>query len=273
MLAAEDNPTNQIVLKRILDRCGVAHAFVADGAEALAELRRSPGAYALLLTDFHMPRMDGFELTAKIREQEAAADKGRLPIVALTADALPGTRERCLAAGMDDYLSKPIEIEKLADLIERLAPAVTTLREAADGPASSAGAAGAGDSPRRRLAAVDPEIFNAARLEETFGVIDNEALAFLAGFLDRAQELTDATLKAFADNDAEEARRRAHALKGSALAVGADRLGRIAGDVQDLIDAGDIDSAPIFADALPQTLNELKTAWAPILPPAAAGDC
>jgi signal transduction histidine kinase/CheY-like chemotaxis protein/HPt (histidine-containing phosphotransfer) domain-containing protein len=281
VLAAEDNPTNQIVLKRILDRCGVAHAFAADGVEALAELRRAPGAYALLLTDFHMPRMDGFELTAKIREQEAAdSDKGRLPpgegrlpIVALTADALPGTRERCLAAGMDDYLSKPIEIEKLADLIERLAPAVSALREAADEPASAPNAAGSGDTPRRRLAAIDPEIFNAARLEETFGVIDGEALTFLAGFLERAQELTDATLKAFADNDAEEARRRAHALKGSALAVGADRLGRIAGDVQDLIDAGDIDSAPIFADALPQTLNELKAALAPILPPAAAGDC
>jgi signal transduction histidine kinase/DNA-binding response OmpR family regulator/HPt (histidine-containing phosphotransfer) domain-containing protein len=293
VLAAEDNPTNQIVLKRILDRCGVAHAFAADGVEALAELRRAPGAYALLLTDFHMPRMDGFELTAKIREQEAADSgkgrpapgegrlppgegrlppgEGRLPIVALTADALPGTRERCLAAGMDDYLSKPIEIEKLADLIERLAPAVSALREAADEPASARNAAGADDSPRRRLAAIDPEIFNAARLEETFGVIDGEALTFLAGFLERAQELTDATLKAFADNDAEEARRRAHALKGSALAVGADRLGRIAGDVQDLLDAGDIDSAPIFADALPQTLNELKAALAPILPPCRCG--
>ena len=269
VLAAEDNATNQVVLKRILDRAGVAHVFANDGVEALAALKRDPRAYALLLTDFHMPRMDGFELTAEIRRLEAESPQDEhLPIVALTADALPGTRERCIAAGMDDYLSKPIEIDKLTELIERLAPAVTALREEADAPAPArkSGPAAVADDPRARLAAINPEIFNTARLEETFGAVDDEALAFIGGFLGRAAELIEETLKAFEAGSAADARDAVHALKGSALAVGADRLGRIAGEIQDLIDAGDLDSAPIFAEALPPTLDELAAALAPVLP-------
>ena len=96
--------------------------------------------------------------------------------------------------------------------------------------------------------------------------MDDEALAFIAGFLGRAAELIEETMKAFEAGSAADARHAAHALKGSALAVGADRLGRIAGEIQDLIDAGDLDTAPIFAEALTPTLEELAATLAPVLP-------
>ncbi|MBV5335936.1 response regulator, partial [bacterium] len=230
----------------------------------------------LLLTDFHMPRMDGFELTAAARKLEAADPAGtRLPIVALTADALPGTRERCLEADMDDYLSKPIEIEKLLAMIERLAPTAMALRIPAaqsDGDGGKKAKTARADDLPARLAAIDREIFDPARLDEAFGGVDGEALEFIAGFLDRARELIDETLAAFAAENPAAARHAVHALKGSALAVGAERLGRIAGDVQDLIDAGDIDTAPMFAEALVPTLDELIAGLAPVLPHRSAGE-
>ena len=115
MLVAEDNAVNQRVARRFLERLGCTVDVVDDGAQAVEVLARS--SYDFVLMDMQMPIMDGLEASQRIRAQERPGQ--RVPIVALTADAMVGTFERCLAAGMDDYLTKPIDAKRLEDVLER----------------------------------------------------------------------------------------------------------------------------------------------------------
>ncbi len=115
ILVAEDNDINQKVIRQQLNLLGYAADIANDGREALKRLQNCD--YALLLTDLHMPEMDGFELTKAIRSNET--NKKHIPIVALTANALKGEKEHCLNAGMDDYLSKPVQLEDLRSVIEK----------------------------------------------------------------------------------------------------------------------------------------------------------
>ena len=116
---AEDNDINQVVTTKVLAKAGFACDVVENGAQALEALSKS--AYDLVLMDCQMPEMDGFEATRRFREHETtvATASRPLPIIALTANAMGGDRERCLDAGMTDYLSKPIDPFKLIDLIEQ----------------------------------------------------------------------------------------------------------------------------------------------------------
>ena len=115
ILVVEDNPVNQRIALRMLDRAGFAADAVSSGRQAMEEIRARD--YALILMDVQMPDMDGFETTAEIRRFQA--DRARTPILAMTANAMSGDREKCLAAGMDDYLSKPVQIAALRAMIDR----------------------------------------------------------------------------------------------------------------------------------------------------------
>jgi CheY-like chemotaxis protein len=120
VLAVDDNQVNLDVLIGQFEILGMALDTAANGIEALTLWRAQP--YALLLTDIHMPDMDGFELTRQIRAEESAnAGRPRTPIVALTANALKGEAERCAAAGMDDYLTKPLMLDRLREAVARWA--------------------------------------------------------------------------------------------------------------------------------------------------------
>jgi CheY-like chemotaxis protein len=117
ILVAEDNAINQLVIVHMLESLGYGVHAVEDGRQAVDAV--SQRSYDLVLMDVHMPEMDGFATTVAIRQEEAAAGQGRhLPIVAVTADNLHDV-ETCRAAGMDDYLSKPITRERLAAVVER----------------------------------------------------------------------------------------------------------------------------------------------------------
>ena len=118
ILVAEDNKINQLYIVELLKHLGCTCDVVANGEEALAAIQKQH--YDLALMDCHMPEMDGFIATREIRKCEATGRlTGRIPIIALTANALKGDRERCLAAGMDEYVSKPIEGDKLKALLEK----------------------------------------------------------------------------------------------------------------------------------------------------------
>ncbi len=117
-LIVEDNIVNQQVAVGILRKLGFEPVAVSNGEEALAAVSQS--SFELVLMDCQMPVMDGYEATARIRADEAAHPGGHhLPIIALTANAMQGDRERCLAAGMDDYLSKPLKIDTLSETLDR----------------------------------------------------------------------------------------------------------------------------------------------------------
>lgn len=119
ILVAEDNDVNQIVFEQILEGIGVDYRIVSNGQEAVAAWRASPPD--LILMDISMPVMNGLQATQAIREAEAedAAAEVHVPIIAVTAHAMTGDRERCFAAGMDDYLSKPISPEKLESIVRK----------------------------------------------------------------------------------------------------------------------------------------------------------
>jgi PAS domain S-box-containing protein len=115
VLLVEDNAINQRVARRFLERLGCDVQVVSDGAQAVTAYER--GEFSFILMDMQMPVMDGLEATRRIRKLEASGK--RTPIVALTANAMMGTLERCLEAGMDDYLSKPLDISRLQDVLDR----------------------------------------------------------------------------------------------------------------------------------------------------------
>jgi len=115
ILLAEDNPVNQMLAARLLERHGHRVALARNGREALEQVEAQP--FDLILMDVQMPELDGLEATVAIRERERTTG-GHLPIVAMTAHALQGDQERCLAAGMDGYVSKPIDIHQLVSVVE-----------------------------------------------------------------------------------------------------------------------------------------------------------
>jgi len=116
ILLAEDNPTNQQVALILLRRLGCVATVATDGCEVLERLRGEP--FDLILMDVQMPRMDGIETTRRIRQGEAGERHRKVRIIALTANALHGDREVCLEAGMCEYLTKPITLRSVAQVLE-----------------------------------------------------------------------------------------------------------------------------------------------------------
>jgi PAS domain S-box-containing protein len=131
VLVAEDSPVNQIVAVRALERCGCRAQVAADGREALQALATQ--RYDAVLMDCQMPEMDGYEATAQLRSREQGGAH-HTPVIAMTAYAMKGDLEKCLAAGMDDYISKPMRYQALVDTLRRWVPALSNpVEEAADG--------------------------------------------------------------------------------------------------------------------------------------------
>ena len=121
VLVAEDHPVNRLVARRVLEKLGCQVDLAANGIEALSKL--AAGSYDIVFMDCQMPEMDGYEATAAIRRHHPG--EPRLPIVAMTAEVMEGDREKCLEAGMDDYVSKPIDVVLLGEVVERWAPRQT----------------------------------------------------------------------------------------------------------------------------------------------------
>ena len=123
ILLAEDNPVNQKVAQKMLEKFGYYSNTVSNGFEALKALGRID--YDLVLMDVVMPEMDGFDATAQIRNPASKVMNHRVPVIAMTAHAMKGDREKCLEAGMDDYISKPVKPQELLDVVEKWVRKIT----------------------------------------------------------------------------------------------------------------------------------------------------
>jgi len=212
ILIAEDNETNQKVILRQLALLGYTADVAADGRKALERWRS--GDYALLLTDLHMPKIDGYELTQAIRAEEAGTK--RIPIIALTANALKGEAEHCRAIGMDDYRSKPSPLAELKAVLDKWLPVDPSGAETtslADVPASS----------HLLAAAAAPVDMNVLK-----GLVGDDAELIhelLQDFRASAARITVDLRAACATGQTKVVAAAAHKLKSSALALGAFALG------------------------------------------------
>lgn len=224
ILLAEDHPISQEVATTILRQAGYHCDAVVSGKQALEAVMRQP--YDLVLMDCQMPEMDGFTATQAIRRAEQAgqvkhASMARLPIIALTANAIKGDRERCLEAGMDDYLSKPLNPDRLIDLIEsRLAgAAVHNGQESVPRPIECPSCQEPPLNPSVAPAATlhkDQPPFDFEMAAKQWGGDRNLVLKMIPKFQMQAQNELLQIEQSIADGDAERTRQLAHGLKGSA---------------------------------------------------------
>ena len=230
ILLAEDNETNREVIQEQLSLLGYTCEVAEDGAVALAMWQSGHATgtprYALLLTDCHMPHLDGFGLTDAIRRAEPPGT--RLPIIAITANAMQGEAQRCRERGMDDYLAKPLRMRELAPLLAKWLP-------------------------------LEAPIWNPASLTELVG--DNPAMhqRLLDKFLRTAQQQVTDILAACAVGDAAAAAAVAHPLKSAARTVGAMALGELCQALEAAGRAGDTAQCRQLATGLAQALHAAET--------------
>ncbi len=209
ILLAEDNAVNQKVALRLLERLGYRADVAANGLEAVAAVQRQP--YDVVLMDVQMPEMDGLEASRRIKR---GADGAMVPrIIALTADAMQGDREKCLAAGMDDYITKPIHVEALVAALARTRPQSDP------------------KEPEPEAAPVI-DLKKFAEFREAMGA--DFIGEILAVFHEDAPELLRALQQALDAGDAELFRRSAHSLKSNSAAFGALTLAELARELEGL---------------------------------------
>ena len=205
VLVAEDNETNRKVVRQQLELLGYAADVTPNGREALEKLKEEK--YDLLLTDIHMPYMDGYELATSVRAMEGDSDS--IPIIAFTANVTEGEIDRCMAAGMDDYLGKPVRLGRLKNMLEKWLPGASEKwKEEETGPVDLNVLAG--------FVGNDPEIVR----------------DFLRDFRKSAADAAGALHLAILNRDAESAGNTAHKLKSAARAVGATALGDLCSQLE-----------------------------------------
>jgi PAS domain S-box-containing protein len=248
VLLAEDNPVNQEVAVGMLESLGCRVDVVADGGEALQALVQT--TYDLVLMDCQMPGIDGYEATRAIREREADAATGRLPIIALTAHTMEGDRERCLAAGMDAYLSKPFTLEQLQSLLTQWLP-----RASGPDPADAVEDVAPCSGP------LSPEALDNLRALQRVGKPDVVSKV-VRMYLSHAPTLLETLHETAAQGEASALEHAAHSLKSSSGSVGAVRLAALCKDVEAMGRAGDVDHAAGVLAAIDEEYAAVREALA-----------
>ena len=218
LLTVEDNPVNQKLTRHQLRLLGYVTDFADDGLQGLARWRQ--GHYRLVLTDLHMPIMDGYEMVRAMRREEAASGNPRTVVVALTANAMKGQAELCLAAGMDDYLAKPVSLSRLGGVLSHWLGRPSGNRQTAD--ASRTEHEESSSLIDQAMSAVDVGVL-AALVGNKPALLER----FLTDYLRHGQTYQQSLLAALASGDLREAGALAHKLKSSSRSVGALALGEL----------------------------------------------
>ncbi len=256
ILVAEDNPVNQELVRQMLENLGCSVSAVKNGLEAVAAITHSSldgveNPYDLVLMDCHMPGMDGFEATAEIRRWEHSVDS-HLPIIALTANAMEGDREKCLKAGMNDYLSKPFTKQQLAGLIEHWLTVPEETPECREGVSASLEKASSGETALKLApeeTPLDRKTLDRIRALRRGGAPDLLAKV-VELYLDTSPELLRNIQAAVAQGDGARLRGAAHSLKSSSASVGAKRLASLCKELEERGRNNDLANAQAALSAL-----------------------
>ncbi|HET6507563.1 MAG TPA: response regulator [Baekduia sp.] len=252
ILIAEDHDVNRILMEKLLDKRGHRTIAAATGLEAVRLATES--AVDLVFMDCQMPELDGYAATRRIREREVGRGIGRLPIVAMTAHAMAGDREKCLAAGMDDYVAKPLRPDEVDAMLARWLPARGDGDGNGHGHGNGAGHAAAPDAAGREDAEdpIDDERFDDLARDFSPDVVREVVHAFI----DSTPPIIERIVLAAEGDDHVEISQGAHRLKGGCLAVGAGQLNTIADELERLGRA----QAP--GDDLRDAAARLERSWA-----------
>jgi PAS domain S-box-containing protein len=224
VLLAEDNMVNQQVALGILKKLGVNADKVANGLEAIKALEAIP--YDLVLMDCQMPELDGYEATARIRSEESAVLNHAVPIIAMTANAMQGDKQKCLDAGMNDYIAKPISSEALAKALEKWLPCEDNDERVSD---NSRAVQRAADM------VFDYEAFKKRTMDDMELMQD-----ILRIFIEDMPAQISTLKRSIVENDQKLADRTAHAMKGSSGNVGSIRLMNVAAEMEEAGRNGDL---------------------------------
>jgi CheY-like chemotaxis protein/HPt (histidine-containing phosphotransfer) domain-containing protein len=243
---AEDNTVNQKVALRLLDQLGYRAEVASNGREALEALERQP--YDVVLMDVQMPELDGLDASRRICARWPADVRPR--IIAMTANAMPEDREACFAAGMDDYVAKPIRPNELAAALSRARPRGVSAAWRAEAPGVTLD-----ESAVESLRALGGEEF-LAEVIETFLAEAPTLLATLHGSLEK--------------EDADELRRAAHTLKSNGSTLGAPGFSELCGELEQVAKRGELQGAAPLVDRIERDYHPLREALAALRSPAAS---
>ncbi len=241
ILLVEDNLVNQKVACGLLKKIGLTADIACNGQIALDKIAETK--YDIVLMDCQMPVMSGYDATEAIRTSEENTDK-HLTIIAMTANAMEGDKEKCFAAGMDDYLPKPVKLEVLKEVLDkwlRLNKENQLCEEK--------------DMDEQSIIKSDGEILDESVLSTLKEIMEDEFVEVLKLYLDESVSLMSDIHAGFSE-EPDELLRAVHTLKSSSLNVGAMRMGDIAANMEALVKSGDIDAAKMYLDDLQDSFTE-----------------
>jgi CheY-like chemotaxis protein/HPt (histidine-containing phosphotransfer) domain-containing protein len=264
ILLAEDNITNQQVALGILKKLGLTADAVANGREAIEALRMLP--YDLVLMDVQMPELDGLEATRQIRNPLSQVNNPRIPVIAMTAHAMQGDKNKCLEAGMNDYVTKPVNPQTLAGVLEKWLPENSR---------------GGRQIPVSGLGKEDKVYEETSTSSTTFAKAEPDYQpvqpvfdrSFVLGLLMGDEQLAEKILQGFLEDiprqikvlgeyltagDCERAERQAHTIKGASANVGAESLRVLASKAERAGKMGDLDAMKELLKDLTTSFEELK---------------
>ena len=218
-MVVEDNPVNQLLVSRQLERLGYDPVLMDSGTAALEQLRAE--APAVVLMDWQMPGMDGLETTRRLRRQEGDHRASRVPVIAMTASAMPGDRARCLDAGMDDFITKPVSLAALGRVLATWAGGPSAGDEVGAGGPEAGSAAG-------------PTVVDPAAVRGLVDELDDPELVatVLGTYLRELDGRVTAIEDGLRAGDREAVSRAAHTLKSTSAAVGAVELADRCADLE-----------------------------------------
>jgi PAS domain S-box-containing protein len=254
VLVVEDTPVNQVVAARMLEKCGFHVQVAENGRLALEAL--SERDFVAVLMDCQMAELDGYATTREVRRRER--DGQHIPIIAMTANAMRGERERCLAAGMDDYLTKPLRNQALKDAVNRWAPEPPVGSWDSHRALATTGTRGSDDGGSELLdepVIADLENLHDEVLANLISLYVDQAAGYIAelsGAVGRGEPLTVA--------------QTAHKLKGSSSTLGAAHVSRVASELEAAAKTGDLSAANELLDRLRSGLDETTEALHSRLP-------